>query len=203
MDFGLAPALNAADIASFIRDGFVRLDQAFSGQNAAEARQILWHAKGCDPNDRSTWTQPVIRLGQFGQTPFREAANTPTLQRAFDQLVGPGRWLPLNALGTFPVRFPSSNPPGDDGWHIDVSFGRDARLHGVAREHKQSRTCIADVVSILGRRAGRCTDAHSSGIAHRHRETTCARRRSRTDATRIGSEWVCRVGASRGSAVRR
>jgi hypothetical protein len=25
-------------------------------------------------------------------------------------------------LGTFPVRFPSDVPPGDDGWHIDGSF---------------------------------------------------------------------------------
>jgi hypothetical protein len=26
-------------------------------------------------------------------------------------------------LGTFPVRFPSPDDPGDAGWHIDVSFG--------------------------------------------------------------------------------
>ncbi|HEY5760669.1 MAG TPA: phytanoyl-CoA dioxygenase family protein [Steroidobacter sp.] len=123
MDSGPVPALSAADISAFIRDGFVRLDQAFSRQTAEEARAILWRATGCDPEDRSTWTQPVIRLGQFGQPPFREAANTPALHRAFDQLVGQGRWLPIGALGTFPVRFPSVAAPGDDGWHIDVSFG--------------------------------------------------------------------------------
>lgn len=65
----------------------------------------------------------MIRLDQFGQPPFREAANTPVLHRAFDQLVGPGRWLAPRTLGTFPVRFPSAAPPGDDGWHIDMSFG--------------------------------------------------------------------------------
>jgi hypothetical protein len=26
-------------------------------------------------------------------------------------------------MGTFPVRFPSPDDPGDTGWHIDVSFG--------------------------------------------------------------------------------
>jgi hypothetical protein len=26
-------------------------------------------------------------------------------------------------MGTFPVRFPSPDDPGDAGWHIDVSFG--------------------------------------------------------------------------------
>jgi hypothetical protein len=40
-------------------------------------------------------------------------------------LVGPGRWLPRNSLGTFPVRFPSQEEPGDDGWHVDVSYGSD------------------------------------------------------------------------------
>jgi hypothetical protein len=55
--------------------------------------------------------------------PFVAAANTPRLHRAYDALVGEGRWIRPNGLGTFPIRFPSSEPPGDDGWHIDVSFG--------------------------------------------------------------------------------
>jgi hypothetical protein len=119
------PALGAADIDTFIRDGFVRIDEAFDKQTAEQARTILWNATGCDPDDPSTWTQPVIRLDQFGQPPFREAANAPVLHRAFDQLVGAGRWLPRQTLGTFPVRFPSPEDPGDDGWHVDVSFGTD------------------------------------------------------------------------------
>ena len=85
------PALSADDIALFIRDGFVRIDEAFSTETAEEARAILWKATGCDPDDRSTWTRPVVRLDQFSQAPFQEAANTPKLQEAFDQLVGPGR----------------------------------------------------------------------------------------------------------------
>jgi hypothetical protein len=116
-------ALSAADVDTFIRDGFVRIDGAFSKETAEQGRAILWKATGCDPDDRSTWTRPVVRLDLFGQPPFRKAANTPLLHSAFDQLVGPGRWLPLGALGTFPIRFPSANDPGDDGWHIDVSFG--------------------------------------------------------------------------------
>lgn len=120
-----ARALSAADIQSFIQHGFVRIDEAFSRQAAEQARAILWQATGCDPDDSSTWTQPVVRLGQFSQPPFREVANTPVLLRAFDQLVGPGRWLPRATLGTFPVRFPSETASGDDGWHIDVSFGED------------------------------------------------------------------------------
>lgn len=119
------PALSADDIALFVRDGFVRVDEAFSEHTAQQARAILWKATGCDPADPSTWTRPVIRLDQFSHAPFREAANTPKLWGAFDQLVGPGRWYPRDSLGTFPVRFPSEETPGDDGWHVDVSFGYD------------------------------------------------------------------------------
>ena len=115
--------LSPADIDAFMRDGFVRVDEAFPRPLADEARAILWRATGCDPDDPKTWTRPVIRLDQFGQPPFVAAANTAVLTRAFDQLVGEGRWVPRQTLGTFPVRFPSEIEPGDDGWHVDMSFG--------------------------------------------------------------------------------
>jgi hypothetical protein len=117
------PALSDAQLAQFIADGFVRIDNAFPESLAAEGRKILWADTGVDPDDPRTWTKPVIRLGNYGQQPFRDAANTPTLHTAYDQLVGQGRWLPQNTLGTFPIRFPSPDDPGDAGWHIDVSFG--------------------------------------------------------------------------------
>lgn len=119
-------ALSGAHIEQFIRDGFVRIEHAFPRHIADEARAILWRATGCDPNDPATWTKPVIRLPHDTQEPFRTAANTPVLHRAFDQLVGAGRWLPCGRLGTFPIRFPSPDDPGDAGWHIDVSFGLDS-----------------------------------------------------------------------------
>jgi len=118
-------ALSADNVASFVRDGYVRIDNAFDTRTAEQARAILWKASGCDPDDRTTWTRPVVRLDQFSQASFREAANTPKLHAAFDQLIGPGRWYPRDSLGTFPIRFPSTDAPGDDGWHIDVSFGYD------------------------------------------------------------------------------
>jgi hypothetical protein len=118
-------SLSDAEVAAFVRDGFVRLECAFSREDADAARAILWKDTGCDPVDPSTWTQPVIRLGMYTQPPFVRAANTPVLHRAFDQLVGAGHWLPCGAMGTFPVRFPSAQALGDDGWHIDASFGGD------------------------------------------------------------------------------
>jgi hypothetical protein len=118
-------ALSDAQIDTFIHDGFVRIDRAFPKQLAETARTILWRDTGCDPNDPATWTRPVIRLGMYTAAPFVEAANTPILHHAFDRLAGPGRWQPVRAMGTFPVRFPSPDDPGDTGWHVDVSFGYD------------------------------------------------------------------------------
>lgn len=118
-------ALSQVQIRNFVDQGFIRIDGAFPRAVAEEARAILWRDTGCDSADPSSWTKPVIRLGMYSQPPFIEAANTPVLRQAFDQLVGAGRWLPCKAMGTFPVRFPSPEDPGDAGWHVDVSFGWD------------------------------------------------------------------------------
>jgi hypothetical protein len=122
----------------------VRIDQAFSREDADAARAILWKDTGCDPADPSTWTKPVIRLGMYMQEPFVRAANTPVLLRAFDELVGEDGWEPCRAMGTFPIRFPSTMSPGDDGWHIDASFGGDPSdfLSWRANVHSKGRVLL-------------------------------------------------------------
>jgi len=115
--------LNESDLEQFVEQGFVRVDGAFSRMTAEQGRAILWRDTGFDPDDATTWTQPVIRLGLYADPPFLEAVNTKKLHEAFDRLVGRGRWLPRVNLGTFPVRFPSAKDPGDAGWHVDASFG--------------------------------------------------------------------------------
>jgi Phytanoyl-CoA dioxygenase (PhyH) len=114
--------LSSAQRQQFIRDGFVKVEHAFPRETAAEAREILWRAVACAPQDPATWTRPVVRLGDFAQEPFRQAANTALLHAAFDELVGAGRWVPRTGLGGFVVRFPHPADPGDTGWHIDASF---------------------------------------------------------------------------------
>src|SRR5262245_37917002 len=115
-------SLNRDQVQQFIEEGFVRLNEAFPRDLADEGREILWKHTGCDPDDPSTWTKPVVWLGDHGQEPFHRAVNTPRLRAAFDQLVGSGRWEPRQTLGTFPVRFPSQEDTGDTGWHVDASF---------------------------------------------------------------------------------
>jgi hypothetical protein len=114
--------LSTEQIKQFTEDGFVRLDHAFPRELADAGRALLWRDTGCDPDVPETWRKPVIRLGDYPQQPFREAVNMPLLHAAFDQLVGKGRWLPRGSLGTFPVRFPSPEDPGDAGWHAEASF---------------------------------------------------------------------------------
>lgn len=121
----MSAKLSDEQISKFIRDGYLKLEEAFSPIWAQEGRAILWNDTRCDPDDASTWTQPVIRLGYYNHEPFKKAVNTPFLHTAFDQLAGEGNWIPRNDLGTFPVRFPHPADPGDTGWHVDASFPGD------------------------------------------------------------------------------
>jgi len=114
--------LSTEEINRFILDGFIKIEHAFSTELAEECRNILWKASGCDPDNPATWTKPVIRIAELGLEPFKKAANTAILLRAFDQLVGKGNWLPRETLGSFPIRFPGEVPAGDTGWHVDASF---------------------------------------------------------------------------------
>jgi hypothetical protein len=114
--------LTAGEIERFIADGFVYLPQAFPRALADECRAFLWRETGLDPGDPASWTKPVIRLDGYGGELFSAAVNTAALHEAFDQLVGAGRWLPRDGLGTFPVRFPHPGDPGDAGWHMEGSY---------------------------------------------------------------------------------
>jgi hypothetical protein len=117
--------LSPEQLHHYACEGFIRIDHAFPRALADQARAILWKDTGCDPENPATWTKPAIRLGMYSQAPFIAAANTPVLHEAFNQLIGPGQWLPCQSMGTFPVRFPSTQDAGDTGWHIDASFGHE------------------------------------------------------------------------------
>jgi len=115
--------LTDGQVRSFIRDGFVRIEDAFSADLARRCRDELWADIGLSPDAPEAWVRPVVRVGFKASAPFVEAANTGRLHAAYDRLVGKGRWLAPAGLGTFPIRFPAPETPGDDGWHVDMSFG--------------------------------------------------------------------------------
>lgn len=113
--------LTNAQIDRFIAEGAVRIEGAFTPATAAACRDILWRDLNLSPDRPEEWKEPVMRLGMYADPPFREAAAAPRIVEAYDQLAGPGRWIPMQALGSMVVRFPVGKP-WDDGWHVDASF---------------------------------------------------------------------------------
>ncbi|GAB3557743.1 hypothetical protein [Spirosoma fluminis] len=57
-------------IRQFIDSGFVRIDKAFSPEEALAVRTIPWRDMPGAPDDPSTWTKPVVWLGMYPQAPF-------------------------------------------------------------------------------------------------------------------------------------
>ncbi|WP_093498080.1 phytanoyl-CoA dioxygenase family protein [Streptomyces sp. Ag109_O5-10] len=106
----------------FLTDGFVKIEGAFPPRVAEDCARLLWRETGYDPEDPGTWKDPVVWVGGMAQGPFAAAANSGALHRAFDLLVGEGRWVPRYSLGSFPLRFPHPEEPDDAGWHIEGSY---------------------------------------------------------------------------------
>lgn len=109
-------------IEDFVRDGYVKIGQAFPTETADACAALLWEQIDADPDDPTTWTRPVYWVGGMPDEPFVQAANTAALRDAFDALVGPGRWSPRTSMGAFPLRFPHAEEPDDAGWHIEGSY---------------------------------------------------------------------------------
>ncbi|MGW0158540.1 phytanoyl-CoA dioxygenase family protein [Mycobacterium sp. NPDC003323] len=110
------------DTDRFIADGFVKIESAFARDLGLSCQGQLWQTIGLDPADPQTWTESLIRVTSMSTPEFTAAANTDALVTAYDALVGPGGWRPRVGLGTFPLRFPSTEPAREAGWHVEASF---------------------------------------------------------------------------------
>lgn len=110
------------EVEQFVKDGFVKIPGAFSKETAAACRERLWQETGMDPDNRRTWTVPVVRVPPLNDPPFVESCNTPILHRVYDQLYGAGRWSDPDWPGTFPIRFPHADDPMDTAWHFDAGW---------------------------------------------------------------------------------
>lgn len=114
---------------AFSSDGFVVVRDAIAPdviRSCVEAIEDELRRHAVDPRDRTTWTDPVVRLACPEGPAFAAAGTSPALRAAYDELLGPGRWIRREGVGgTLPVRFPSLRDPGDAGWHIDGSYDVD------------------------------------------------------------------------------
>jgi hypothetical protein len=118
--------LSGEAIEAFIAEGFTVVRQAFPADVAGACADGIWSAlaeRGIRRGDRSTWTEPVVRVPCPEDGPFIEAGTSLLLQEACDQLLGSGRWWRRRGVGGAVVaRFPSERDPGDAGWHLDGGY---------------------------------------------------------------------------------
>lgn len=135
----LAGVLSAAEIETFIEDGYVAVRAAVPGDVVRACQDAIWAeiAKlGPRRDDPATWTAPVVRIPCPEAGPFAVAGTRPPVWEACDQLIGAGRWWRRQGVGgTIPVRFPGAEDPGDAGWHLESSYQED----GVPRVNIRSR----------------------------------------------------------------
>jgi hypothetical protein len=87
---------------AFSSDGFVVLRDAIAPdviRSCVEAIEDELRRHAVDPRDRTTWTEPVVRLACPEGPAFAEAGTSPALRAAYDELLGPGRWIRREGVG--------------------------------------------------------------------------------------------------------
>ena len=110
-------------IERFVEEGYLHYPSAIPPGLITECREWMVKEANIDMENPSSWTEPVIRIGGSREKMFWHVMNQPGLYDAFNALVGEGRWkYPVQGTGSFPIRFPSIEDPGDADWHIDGSF---------------------------------------------------------------------------------
>ncbi|MCA9644204.1 MAG: phytanoyl-CoA dioxygenase family protein [Polyangiaceae bacterium] len=115
VDLG-APA--CAQLEAFLSQGFVALPGALNPNTARAASEAVLAAI----EHPSGQQEPVARATPAHPACAR-ALVSPTLDAAYDLLLGDGRWQPRSDLGSCVVRFPATTPAPDTGWHVDAGFG--------------------------------------------------------------------------------
>ncbi|TDD59576.1 phytanoyl-CoA dioxygenase [Kribbella antibiotica] len=133
--------LTGAEVASFMRDGFVVVRGAVPRSVADACVDVVWaelEGRGIRRGDVGSWATPVERVvcPEDGDQwePFAEAGTAGAVWEAYDQLIGPDKWWKREGMGgTIPVRFPHAADPGDAGWHIETSYWDDGEWRANVR----------------------------------------------------------------------
>jgi hypothetical protein len=119
--------LSAPERQTFERDGIVKIPAAFTADDAARMRDVLWSElsarHGMDPADRSTWT--TLRPTGLKTTQKHQVASAilgPPLRSALDDLLG--TWIEPSHQGQVLVTMPTGEPWAvpHRQWHTDAGF---------------------------------------------------------------------------------
>ncbi len=117
-------------IASFMKYGYLRLENCFSKEQAAEWTKDVWTRLGFDPNDKSTWTRERTNMPAHHNVPVSQFA--PKAWNAICELCGgedrvapwSDKWndaLIVN-LGSKEYEGKTVDPKTLPGWHVDGDF---------------------------------------------------------------------------------
>jgi hypothetical protein len=127
--------LTAEEVASFRRDGYVRLRAAFPAERARALVDAIWEElrteHGIDRDDRTTWRTPPCSPRRAKEL-WNEELATARFQGAISDLLGRDDWPRPRGWGGYLVTFPAE--PGTvwdvptDLWHWDGPHGGEGLL---------------------------------------------------------------------------
>jgi hypothetical protein len=78
--------LSEAQITHFLENGFVKVPQCFTREQAADFTSNLWTRLGMSPSDKSTWTVEKYNMPWHTHVPVKDFA--PKAWSAICQLLG-------------------------------------------------------------------------------------------------------------------
>ncbi len=126
--------LTSADIQRFERDGYLVVRQAFARADGLAMERQWWReledTLGIRPGDRSSWRQIRGDLKAAKRDPIQARILTARVRGVFDDLLGPGAWLPPRDWGRPLVTFPE---PGN--WEVPVRLWRWDNPCGLHLDH--------------------------------------------------------------------
>ena len=116
------------DLGHFETHGWVRVQGAFSADDAAAMREVTWHAlesAGIRRDDPSTWhKERPDHLQHLKRDPVFQAVGGARTRAAIDAVLAGQPWRVPSDWGAFFLVFPTNRtwdvPSG--GWHIDAPY---------------------------------------------------------------------------------
>ncbi|HZN14082.1 MAG TPA: phytanoyl-CoA dioxygenase family protein [Acidimicrobiales bacterium] len=120
--------LTAADLDHFNARGYVYVHDAFSAEEAAAMREVVWRALargGLRESDPSTWTAEFVpHLQALKRAPEFAAVGSARTVGAIDDLLGTAAWKAPGDWGAFFLLFPTKREWSVPytGWHCDHDY---------------------------------------------------------------------------------
>jgi hypothetical protein len=125
----MGPVLTAADLATFDRDGIVKVEGVFGEDTATRMRDVLWHELHrryeIERDDPSTWYRHApTGLKSTKKSRVFTPMLGPRLTEALDQLFGPEQWVTPKHLGQVLVTMPNAEAWRVPRalWHADFQY---------------------------------------------------------------------------------